>query len=103
LGKESGEEKSLILSLAAMVRVLVVWPIRIQMCPSDLALRLIERETRGYKAVLGMDLTYELVAHIFIGDRLFGILTEPSHLARPFRGVSMRFGLCSHRLNLLAE
>ncbi|KAJ7852982.1 hypothetical protein B0H13DRAFT_2083487 [Mycena leptocephala] len=52
----------------------------------DLALRLIERETRGYKAVLGMDLTYELVAHIFIGDRLFGILTEPSHLARPFRG-----------------
>ncbi|KAJ6463525.1 hypothetical protein C8R45DRAFT_522363 [Mycena sanguinolenta] len=44
-----------------------------------------KKETRGAKAVLGMDLTYALVAHIFVGDLLFGLLTEPSHLSRPVR------------------
>ncbi|KAJ6463543.1 hypothetical protein C8R45DRAFT_522787 [Mycena sanguinolenta] len=57
----------------------------IQLACDDVSLKLIEQETRGAKAVLGMDLTYALVAHIFVGDLLFGLLTEPSHLSRPVR------------------
>ncbi|KAF7369812.1 hypothetical protein MVEN_00313900 [Mycena venus] len=55
----------------------------IQIACNDGALTLIERETRGIKALQGMDLTYELIAHIFHGDLLFGIMTESSRLARP--------------------
>ncbi|KAJ7146186.1 hypothetical protein C8R44DRAFT_863981 [Mycena epipterygia] len=51
----------------------------------DLGLKYIERETRGLKAVRGMDLTYDVVAHVFRGGFLIGILTEPSELSRPIR------------------
>ncbi|KAJ7135759.1 hypothetical protein C8R44DRAFT_976567 [Mycena epipterygia] len=51
----------------------------------DLGLSYIERETRGLKAVRGMDLTYDVVAHVFRGGFLIGILTEPSELSRPIR------------------
>jgi hypothetical protein len=54
---------------------------------TDGGLRLVERETRGLKAVRGLDLTYEIVAHVFRGDLLIGVLTESTHLSRPIRGV----------------
>ncbi|KAJ7452042.1 hypothetical protein B0H11DRAFT_2068371 [Mycena galericulata] len=51
----------------------------------DGGLRLVERETRGLKAVEGMDLTYDLVAHVFRGDLLIGILTESCQASRTIR------------------
>ncbi|KAJ6554479.1 hypothetical protein B0H19DRAFT_1071866 [Mycena capillaripes] len=57
----------------------------IQIACDDLGLRYLERETRGLKAIRGMDITYELVAHVFMGDVLYGILTEASTFARPLR------------------
>ncbi|KAJ7630092.1 hypothetical protein DFH06DRAFT_706258 [Mycena polygramma] len=56
-----------------------------QIACDDLALRAMERETRALKALRGMDLTYELVAHIFMGDILYGVMNEPSRSARPLR------------------
>ncbi|KAJ6492922.1 hypothetical protein C8R47DRAFT_1120443 [Mycena vitilis] len=56
-----------------------------QIACDDLALRAMERETRGLKALRGMDLTYELVAHIFMGDILYGVMTESSRSVRPLR------------------
>ncbi|KAJ7456985.1 hypothetical protein FB451DRAFT_1275511 [Mycena latifolia] len=46
----------------------------------DRDLQLVERTTRSLKAVRGMDVTYDVVAHIFRGNLLIGILTESSHL-----------------------
>ncbi|KAJ7827887.1 hypothetical protein B0H14DRAFT_3144415 [Mycena olivaceomarginata] len=57
----------------------------IQLASDDLSLRVIERETRGLKAVRGMNISYEVVAHIFVGDLLCGILTESSSSSRPVR------------------
>ncbi|KAF8192799.1 hypothetical protein K438DRAFT_1935042 [Mycena galopus ATCC 62051] len=57
----------------------------IQIACNDTTLKLIERETRAARALRGMDLAYEIVAHIFVGDLLFGFLTESAHLARPVR------------------
>ncbi|KAJ7454957.1 hypothetical protein B0H11DRAFT_2068370 [Mycena galericulata] len=57
----------------------------IQIGYDDLELGLVERETRGLKAVRGLDLTYDLVAHVFRGDELIGILTESSQSSRPIR------------------
>jgi hypothetical protein len=46
--------------------------------------------TRALKALLvcDLDLTYPLVAHIFISDLLFGTLVENSRLSRPLLEVS---------------
>jgi hypothetical protein len=46
--------------------------------------------TRALKALLvrDLDLTYPLVAHIFIGDLLFGTLVEHSRLSHPLLEVS---------------
>ncbi|KAJ7813237.1 hypothetical protein B0H14DRAFT_2605225 [Mycena olivaceomarginata] len=57
----------------------------IQLASDNLSLRVIERETRGLKAVWGMNISYEVVAHLFIGDLLCGILTESSSSSRPVR------------------
>ncbi|KAJ7270644.1 hypothetical protein B0H12DRAFT_774804 [Mycena haematopus] len=55
----------------------------IQLACDDVSLKLVERATRASRILEGMDLTYAIVAHIFVGDLLFGLLTEPSHLSRP--------------------
>ncbi|KAJ7756338.1 hypothetical protein B0H16DRAFT_1539581 [Mycena metata] len=52
----------------------------------DLGLRGIERTMNAKKALRGMDLTYEIVAHVFAGDALVGFLTESARMARPMRG-----------------
>ncbi|KAJ7042955.1 hypothetical protein C8F04DRAFT_1075388 [Mycena alexandri] len=48
----------------------------------DLGLRGIEKTMNAMKALRGMDLTYEIVAHIFAGDVLVGFLTESARMAR---------------------
>ncbi|KAJ6625944.1 hypothetical protein B0H10DRAFT_1999576 [Mycena sp. CBHHK59/15] len=58
----------------------------IEMPCDDFGLQGMERETRGHKMTRGLDLTYELLAHIFRGDLLVGLLTEPpSKRVRPIR------------------
>ncbi|KAJ7699318.1 hypothetical protein B0H17DRAFT_1049426 [Mycena rosella] len=57
-------------------------------------LRLVERETRGLKAVQGMDITFDIVAHLFRGDLLVGILTEPSHWSRGIK-IGDRAAICA--------
>ncbi|KAJ6554432.1 hypothetical protein B0H19DRAFT_1294182 [Mycena capillaripes] len=57
----------------------------IQIACDDLGLRYLERETRGLKDIRGLDITYELFAHVFMGNVLYGILTEASTFARPLR------------------
>ncbi|KAJ7730260.1 hypothetical protein DFH07DRAFT_849209 [Mycena maculata] len=51
----------------------------------DGGLQLVERETRGAKAVRGMDISYDVIAHVFRGDLLIGIMTEPCQASRPIR------------------
>ncbi|KAJ7153445.1 hypothetical protein C8R43DRAFT_1001953 [Mycena crocata] len=51
----------------------------------DFGLRYIENEMRGLRVLRGMDVHYDIVAHLFNGDRLVGILTECSRSARTIR------------------
>ncbi|KAK7055503.1 hypothetical protein R3P38DRAFT_1358304 [Favolaschia claudopus] len=41
-----------------------------------------EKETKAFKALRGLDLTYEVIAHIFVGDVLVGLMTESSSSSR---------------------
>ncbi|KAJ7161051.1 hypothetical protein C8R46DRAFT_1106359 [Mycena filopes] len=51
----------------------------------DLGLTHIEQTMKGLRALRGMDVTYEIVAHVFTGDELVGYLTESAAKSRPMR------------------
>ncbi|KAJ7092484.1 hypothetical protein B0H15DRAFT_834093 [Mycena belliarum] len=57
----------------------------ISMACDEGGLIVVEGETRNLKAMQGMDLTYNIVAHVFRGDALIGLLTESSRRAQPFK------------------
>ncbi|KAK7055499.1 hypothetical protein R3P38DRAFT_3342581 [Favolaschia claudopus] len=45
-------------------------------------LGVMERETKAFKALRGLDLTYEVIAHIFVGDMLVGLMIVFAALAK---------------------
>ncbi|KAJ7601970.1 hypothetical protein FB45DRAFT_1016069 [Roridomyces roridus] len=55
---------------------------------NDVELYILESEMRGRKAVRGMDISYNLVAHVFRGEKLIGMMKESSRASRPVRATS---------------
>lgn len=71
-----------------------------------MGLTLVEREMRGLRAVRGMDLTYDIVAHVFRGDHLIGVLTETCEASRLVRPVILFFlvlNMLSSPLNMQSD